>query len=132
MVKACVGTGPVDAAFKAIDQIVGAPVELEEFAVQAVTEGIDALGEVSVRVRPPGRADAVNAQSGTARERVFHGHAADGDIIVAAVKAYLQAVNRALAHGCAATPDRDAIAGVPPPPHLAVAVAAVTATKGAS
>ena len=49
-VQAAVGTGPVDAAYKAMDAIVQAPNTLLEFAVHAVTEGIDALGEVTVRI----------------------------------------------------------------------------------
>ena len=49
-VEAAVGTGPVDATYKAIDAIVQAPNVLLEFAVRAVTEGIDAIGEVTVRL----------------------------------------------------------------------------------
>jgi 2-isopropylmalate synthase len=83
-VHAAVGTGPVDATYKAIDAIVGAPVELVDFVVHAVTEGIDALGEVSVRVA-------------AAEERPAHGHGADTDIVVASAKAYLEALNQLLA-----------------------------------
>jgi 2-isopropylmalate synthase len=50
-VHASVGTGPVDAAYRAIDGIVGCPNMLQEFVVHAVTEGIDALGEVTVRIQ---------------------------------------------------------------------------------
>ena len=50
------GTGPVDATFKAIDQIVAEDVQLLEFSVNAVTKGIDALGEVTTRVK---RGDSV-------------------------------------------------------------------------
>jgi 2-isopropylmalate synthase len=83
---AALGTGPIDAAFKAIDEIVNAPCTLLEFAVHAITEGIDALGEVTVRLE-------------TLEEtpRTFGGHGADLDIIVAAAKAYLAAINRMLA-----------------------------------
>jgi 2-isopropylmalate synthase len=49
-VQAAVGTGPVDAVYKAIDAIVEVPNTLLEFAVRSVTEGIDAIGEVTVRV----------------------------------------------------------------------------------
>jgi len=56
-IQACVGTGPVDAAYKAIDAIIQAPNMLEEFVVHAVTEGIDALGEVTVRSRVRTRCD---------------------------------------------------------------------------
>jgi 2-isopropylmalate synthase len=93
-VRAAVGTGPVDAAFKAIDDVVGAPVTLLEYQVQSVTEGIDALGAVSVRVRAPGR--DVTAQLHEPRDRVVHGHGADTDIVVASAKAYLSALNRVL------------------------------------
>ena len=46
-----IGTGPVDAAYKAIDAIVQRPNTLQEFVIHAVTEGIDALGEVTVRIQ---------------------------------------------------------------------------------
>jgi 2-isopropylmalate synthase len=94
-VRAAVGTGPVDAAYKAIDELVGRPSTLLEYAVRAVTEGIDALGEVSVRVRGEDSPGALHPQ-GKARAGIFHGHGADTDIIVASVKAYLAALNRML------------------------------------
>jgi len=97
-VHASVGAGPIDAAFKAIDTIVSSEVVLEELAVQAVTEGTDALGEVGVRVRPRDEEPRLApASADVPRVRVFHGHAADGDIVVASVKAYLDAINRAIA-----------------------------------
>jgi len=95
-VHASVGTGPVDAAFKAIDAIVQAPSELLEFSVRSVTEGIDALGEVTVRVRALSEREAANAQKEVGTAPVFHGNAADSDIIVASAKAYLKALNRIL------------------------------------
>ncbi|MBI3176724.1 MAG: 2-isopropylmalate synthase, partial [Chloroflexi bacterium] len=49
-IQAALGTGPVDAVYKAIDSIVLAPNTLLEFVIHAVTEGIDALGEVTVRI----------------------------------------------------------------------------------
>jgi 2-isopropylmalate synthase len=82
-VRAAVGTGPVDAAYKAIDAIVNAPNTLVEYSVHAVTEGIDALGEVTVRL-----------QSHEAEPRTLGGHGADTDIIVASAKAYLAALNK--------------------------------------
>jgi 2-isopropylmalate synthase len=93
-VHASVGTGPVHAVFKAIDALVQEPAELLEFSVRAVTEGIDALGEVTVRVRALAERDAPNAQHDVAGPLVFHGHGADTDIIVASAKAYLKALNR--------------------------------------
>jgi 2-isopropylmalate synthase len=101
-VHASVGTGPVDAAYKAIDALIKAPSELLEFSVRSVTEGIDALGEVTVRVRALGERSSQNAQKEVATAAVFHGNAADTDIIVASAKAYLKALNRmlvALGHG---------------------------------
>jgi 2-isopropylmalate synthase len=95
-VHASVGTGPVDAAYKAIDVLVNAPSELLEFSVRSVTEGIDALGEVTVRVRALSERDAHNAQHDASTTLVFHGNAADTDIIVAAANAYLKALNRML------------------------------------
>jgi 2-isopropylmalate synthase len=95
-VNASVGTGPVDATYKAIDAIIGLPVQLLEFSVHSVTEGIDALGHVNVRVRDTAPRGGVTAQDAP-QPRVFHGAGADTDIIVASAKAYLRAINRMLA-----------------------------------
>src|SRR5215468_971999 len=86
-VEAAIGTGPVDAAYKAIDAIVArwdqggaaARGELVEFAIHAVTEGIDALGHVTVRVRE-GAGCGVAPHGEAPRSRVFHGAGADTDI----------------------------------------------------
>ncbi|HZS37745.1 MAG TPA: 2-isopropylmalate synthase [Polyangia bacterium] len=94
-VRAQVGTGPVDAAYKAIDELVGRPSTLLEYVVRAVTEGIDALAEVSVRVRGEDAQRGLHPQ-GNPRAGIFHGHGADTDVIVASVKAYLAALNRML------------------------------------
>ncbi len=107
---AAIGTGPVHAAYTAIDQIVGAPVRLLEYAVNAVTEGIDALGEVTVRIEVANghSNDVVNPQSEEASQRSFGGHGADTDIIVASARAYLAALNKLLIayeHGSAAPVD---------------------------
>jgi 2-isopropylmalate synthase len=93
-VQASVGTGPVDAAYKAIDEVVKVPSELLEYSVRSVTEGIDALGEVTVRVRGLEASQAPNAQHEKSVAPVFHGNSADTDIIVASAKAYLKALNR--------------------------------------
>jgi 2-isopropylmalate synthase len=95
-VHAAVGTGPVDAAYKAVDALLDAPTELLEFSVRSVTEGIDALGEVTVRVRALTERDTKNAQHDVGSAPVFHGTAADTDIIVASAKAYIKAINRML------------------------------------
>jgi 2-isopropylmalate synthase len=95
--QAAVGTGPVHAAFCAIDALVNAPAELLEYSINAVTEGIDALGEAGVRVRA-GATDEVRANPQHATTApIVYGHAADSDVIVASAKAYLAAINRVLA-----------------------------------
>ncbi|MDI6711861.1 MAG: 2-isopropylmalate synthase [Anaerosomatales bacterium] len=77
------GNGPVDAVYNAINRIVQAPNDLTEFSVQSVTRGIDAIGEVTIRIR---------AEDG----QVFTGRGAHPDIIVASAKAYTNALNRLL------------------------------------
>lgn len=84
-VHASIGTGPVDACYKAVDAIVQCPIVLVEYSVHSVTEGIDALGEVTVRIQHP------------ETRRMTGGYGADSDIVVASVKAYLAALNRMLA-----------------------------------
>ena len=97
LTSAAIGTGPVHAVFTAIDQLVEAPAELIEYSINAVTEGIDALGEASVRVQAKTvDRTRVNPQH-EPHASIFHGHAADTDVIVASTKAYLVALNRLLA-----------------------------------
>jgi 2-isopropylmalate synthase len=87
------GNGPVDATFKAIDSIVGLPNDLLEFSIQAMTEGVDAVGKVTVRIQGEiSIGDLEEVEKG-----VFLGRGADTDIIVASAKAYLFALNRLLA-----------------------------------
>ncbi len=95
-VLASVGTGPVDAAYKAIDTIVQVPNTLLEFSINAVTEGIDAIGEVTVRLEPKNGSipQRTSPQSGLTHPRSFGGYGADTDIIVACVKAYLSGLNK--------------------------------------
>jgi 2-isopropylmalate synthase len=97
-VRAAVGTGPVDATYKAIDAVVEVANMLQEFSIRAITEGIDAIGEVTVRLESteeklPAREAA---QAEKARPRSYGGHGADTDIIVASAKAYLSALNKIL------------------------------------
>ena len=77
------GTGPVDAVYKALDSLAKEPNDLIEFSVKSVTEGIDALGEVTIRLRSQGQ--------------IFSGHSADTDVVVAAAQAYVNALNRLVA-----------------------------------
>jgi 2-isopropylmalate synthase len=107
-IHAAVGTGPVDAAYKAIDHILNVKNTLLEFNVHAVTEGIDAIGEVTVRLQAENgqQTRRTSPQSGITRARTFGGYGADTDIIVASAKAYLSALNKMLlaagAHASAA------------------------------
>ena len=82
LVQASVGTGPVDAIYRAIGSIVRVPSRLEEFQIHAITEGIDAQGAVSVRIS----SDEVPMRIG--------GYGADTDILVASAHAYVNALNR--------------------------------------
>jgi 2-isopropylmalate synthase len=79
---AALGTGPVDAVYEAINRIVKVPNKLTEFTVKSVTEGIDAIGEVLIRIESNGAS--------------YTGRGADTDIIVASAKAYMNALNRLL------------------------------------
>jgi 2-isopropylmalate synthase len=82
LADASLGTGPVDAVYKAINRIVCVPNKLTEFTVKSVTEGIDAMGEVLIRIESDGV--------------TYTGRGADTDIIVASAKAYMNALNRLL------------------------------------
>lgn len=98
LTDAAIGTGPVDAVYKAINRVVDIPNELIEFSVQSVTAGIDAIGEVTIRLRH--------------EDRVYSGHAANTDIIVASTHAYLNALNRlyaALQQGKSLHPQRQMV-----------------------
>eukprot|EP00292_Cryptomonas_paramecium_P003288 CAMPEP_0113688768 /NCGR_PEP_ID=MMETSP0038_2-20120614/16733_1 /TAXON_ID=2898 /ORGANISM="Cryptomonas paramecium" /LENGTH=557 /DNA_ID=CAMNT_0000609647 /DNA_START=234 /DNA_END=1903 /DNA_ORIENTATION=+ /assembly_acc=CAM_ASM_000170 len=94
LTDASVGTGPVDAAFQAVNRLCGLhgagqgaaeDVKLLEYTVSSVTAGIDALGEVTVRL-----------QDGKTK-RVLYGRSADTDVVVASAQAYVNALNRLLA-----------------------------------
>lgn len=74
------GGGPVDAAFKAIEQIVNSGTELQLYSVNNITSGTDAQGEVTVRLHKGGR--------------IVNGLGADTDIVVASAKAYIHALNK--------------------------------------
>ena len=80
---ASTGNGPVDAVCKAIDRVIGCSCKLVDFSVQSISEGLDSIGTVTIRVEESGR--------------TFSGRGASTDIIVASAKAYLSAVNRMLA-----------------------------------
>ncbi len=74
------GSGPVDAAFKAIEKIVHSDVELKLYSVNNITSGTDSQGEVSVRL--------------SKADKIVNGQGADTDIVIASAKAYINALNR--------------------------------------
>jgi len=85
-VQESTGSGPVDAAFKAIEKIAPSGTELQLYSVNAITSGTESQGEVTVRL--------------SLGDRVVNGLGADTDIVVASAKAYLNALNK-LHHGAA-------------------------------
>ncbi len=91
--EAAHGTGPVDAIYKAIDKVVKRPVELLEFTINSVTEGIDAVAEVSVRLRDTHAAHHASAKPGI---DLFNGYGVHTDTMVAAAEAYMGALNKLL------------------------------------
>ena len=76
----CIGDGPIDAAFRAVDQIIGHHYELDDFQIQAVTEGKEAVGQALVKLRDRGR--------------LYSGSGISTGIIGASLRAYLNAVNK--------------------------------------
>ncbi|MFL2512696.1 MAG: 2-isopropylmalate synthase [Synechococcus sp.] len=92
---ASVGTGPVDAVCRSLNQLAGEPNELVEFSVKSVTEGIDAMGDVTIRLRRDGK--------------LYSGHSAHTDVVVAAAEAFVNALNRLVAGTAGPTihPQRD-------------------------
>ena len=76
----CIGAGPIDAAFLAIEQITGRHYELDDFQLQAVTEGREAMGQTIVRLRSGGK--------------LYSGRGISTDIVCAGINAYLSALNK--------------------------------------
>ena len=74
------GDGPIDAAFLAIEQIIGRHYELDDFQIQSVTEGREAMGSAIVKLRSDGK--------------LYSGKGISTDIIGASIRAYLNAVNK--------------------------------------
>lgn len=74
------GDGPVDASFKAVESIINSGTELQLYSVNAITSGTDSQGEVTVRLQKGGR--------------IVNGQGADTDIVIASVKAYVNALNK--------------------------------------
>ncbi len=76
----CIGDGPIDAAFLAIEQIIGRHYELDDFQIQAVTEGKEAMGSALVKIRSNGK--------------LYSGNGISTDIIGASIRAYINALNK--------------------------------------
>ena len=76
----CIGDGPIDAAFLAIEQIIGHHYELDDFQIQSVTEGKEAMGSALVKLRSGGK--------------LYSGNGISTDIIGASIRAYINAVNK--------------------------------------
>ena len=76
----CSGSGPVDAAFKAIEKMVNSGTELQLYSVNNITSGTDSQGEVTVRLQLGGR--------------IVNGQGSDTDIVIASTKAYINALNK--------------------------------------
>ena len=74
------GEGPIDSAFRAIEQCIGHHYELDDFQVQSVTEGKEALGSALVRLRNNGK--------------LYSGNGTSTDIIAASIRAYINALNK--------------------------------------
>ncbi len=89
------GSGPVDAAYKAVEKVVKSQADLQLYSVNAITQGTDSQGEVSVRLEKHGQ--------------IVNGVGSDTDIVTASVKAYLHALNL-LEHGALRShPQRDGV-----------------------
>ena len=77
------GDGPIDSAFRAIEQCIGHHYELDDFQVQAVTEGKEALGSALVKLRNNGK--------------LYSGNGTSTDIVAASIRAYINALNKIIA-----------------------------------
>ena len=96
---AATGGGPVDAVYQAINRIVGVSNTLTEFSINAVTEGLDAVAEATIRIQPHNGISQtkVNPQTNLPFASTYSGHGASTDIVVASARAYLSALNKMLA-----------------------------------
>lgn len=89
------GSGPVDAVYKAVEKVVQSGADLLLYSVNAITQGTDSQGEVTVRLEKDGV--------------IVNGVGSDTDIVVASLKAYLMALNRLMSPNAKSHPQRDGI-----------------------
>ncbi|MCQ2149226.1 MAG: hypothetical protein MJY45_02550 [Bacteroidales bacterium] len=76
----CVGDGPIDASFLAIEKAIGRHFELDDFQIQSVTEGREAMGETVVRLRHG--------------DKIYSGRGISTDIVGSSIMAYISAINK--------------------------------------
>jgi 2-isopropylmalate synthase len=100
-VASCTGSGPVDASCRAVNAVIGETGELQGFTVRNVSEGIEAVGEVTVRVK--------EFHTGN----TYTGHGAHTDVVTASAEAYVDAINRLLGARRALASMEDSATGVP-------------------
>ncbi len=98
LVDSCHGTGPVDAVYRAINRIVDVENSLIEFNISAVTQGIDALADVTIRI-----------QRGN---DIYTGRGANTDIVVASARAYMHALNKLIDRVTPSMADRETAGAV--------------------
>ncbi|GAB5362609.1 hypothetical protein AAMO2058_000812400 [Amorphochlora amoebiformis] len=98
IIDASTGGGPVEAVYNAISRVVRVPIRLVQFHVEAVSEGRDAIGKVSVRVcrraPPSGDEEALDIHDD---EVTYHGTSAHVDIIRGSAEAFMNALNKMVA-----------------------------------
>eukprot|EP00212_Chloropicon_laureae_P009275 CAMPEP_0197492994 /NCGR_PEP_ID=MMETSP1311-20131121/17902_1 /TAXON_ID=464262 /ORGANISM="Genus nov. species nov., Strain RCC856" /LENGTH=123 /DNA_ID=CAMNT_0043038149 /DNA_START=17 /DNA_END=388 /DNA_ORIENTATION=+ len=94
--ESVVGKGPVDACYKAVDRIIKSPVNLLDYSVSAVTEGIDALAVTRVSIESTDERLTYESASGLTRKRTFTAQASDTDIVVSSTRAYVNALSKML------------------------------------
>ncbi|XP_072967174.1 2-isopropylmalate synthase A-like [Typha angustifolia] len=95
-VACSIGTGPVDASYKAIDSIIQVPAVLREYSMNAVNEGIDAIATTRVVITGDNGITSKHALTGETFNRTFSGSGAAMDIVVSSVRAYINALNKML------------------------------------
>ena len=76
----CMGNGPIDAAFVAVEQITNAHYELDDFQIQSITQGQEAMGQAIIKLRSEGK--------------LYSGRGISRDIVGASILAYINAINK--------------------------------------
>jgi 2-isopropylmalate synthase len=84
------GDGPIDAVYQAINRIVQVPNKLSEFTIDAISEGMDAVGKAGIRIE----AEWSEEEGAKGLPTLFSGYGADTDIVVSSAKAYMHALNK--------------------------------------